>query len=444
MGKRNILWAVAGPLLLASWLYAETTVVTRQVKGIGKTRQEAIRHALAEAVGQVQGVVVKSATAESALVVGNLDVTRQEGKKSIELEGIAARGTDTITLTQAQGLVKTYEVLEEKTTADGHVELLLSVSVYDYASPLKDQKTPIAVSAFETTAPNSVFMTLIVPAEQVSRQFSDALTRQLAASGRFTLLERAYDKAFAKEKAIWKSDDAGLEEKAKLGNVQGAEYLLAGTITRAAIVYRPLTIAATGQNENLLEGHFVAEARLFAAATRQITHTTTVRLKLEHNDVKKLVDKWEAEKVDPDQLREKLFELAARQMVEDILEALYPLRIASVDPLIVDQGAGRVNAGDLYRLTAQDQTIKDPVTGEVLGQTEKAVGVLRIEQVLPRFAYATLVEGEPSAVQVGQICRYVRPVFDQESPAATEGRKAKHTTTPSGGVMMPFDKPRSE
>ena len=46
------------------------TTQTRQVKGIATTREQAIKKALHEAVGQVQGVWVGSGVADSAVGVG--------------------------------------------------------------------------------------------------------------------------------------------------------------------------------------------------------------------------------------------------------------------------------------------------------------------------------------------------------------------------------------
>ena len=43
----------------------------------------------------------------------DIDVTREEVNKSIEMEGISVRSQDSITLTMAEGLVKSYEVVDE-------------------------------------------------------------------------------------------------------------------------------------------------------------------------------------------------------------------------------------------------------------------------------------------------------------------------------------------
>jgi len=428
-------------LVACAGLAQAENAVSREVKGRGATRQLAVKSALYEAVSQVQGVVVSTGLSESGVVVGNLDVTREEARKSIELEGISVRAIDTISLTQAEGLIKSYEVLSETQTADGNYEVTVKALVYDYTSPLAHQKTPLAVADIEVEQTFCTFGNMRFPAAQVSRQFSDTLTGQLNASGRFTLLDRAYAQAFAKEKSLWKSDDTDLLEKSRLGNVQGAEYLLAGRICRAGIALEEKVLSATGQLAAEYDGLFVAEFRLFVAATRQIVYTGQYRLHLETADVKKLVEKWEVEEIDYDELKDRLLEKAARLVVEDMLEQMYPVRVAMAEPnrLILDQGAGRVNPGDIYTLVASAQEIRDPQTNELLGQVETSLAKIEIKQVLPRFSYAAVVEGQAEAVQVGQICRFVRPVFKTETEAAEQGRKTQIPQTPTGGVKLPFD-----
>ncbi len=432
---------------IALWLVCAAAAVggdavERQVKGVGATRTLAVRNALAEAVGQVQGVVVRSGVAESGVFVGNMDVTREEAKKSIELEGISARGVDSITITQAEGLVKSYEVISEQQVSDDVYEVMLKVWVYDYSSPLATQKTPVAVGTFIAEQTACPFGDVVLAGDVVARQFTDVLTGQLVASGKFSMLDRAYAEAFAREKAIWKSEDGGMAEKAKIGNVQGAEYLLVGRLRRVGIYARPRAIPATGQESVTQEGHFVAEARLFVAPTRQIVYTGEYRLRLEDADVRNLVEKWEIEKIDYDELKDRLLELGARRIVEDLLEQLYPVRIAVAQPelLVVDQGAGRVADGDIYTVVGGGAEVRDPQTGELLGQAESQLATVRITQSLPRFAYAQVVDGSAEAIAVGQVCRYVRPKFDLASDAARTGRKDKTEKTPDGGVKLPFDK----
>ncbi|MHC5143662.1 MAG: CsgG/HfaB family protein [Planctomycetota bacterium] len=215
---------------------------TRQVKGVATTREQAIKKALHEAVGQVQGVLVTSGVASSAASVGSIDVTREEVNKSIEMEGISVRSQDSITLTLAA-------------------------------------KLSLAVSPFEVQGKAYVFGDITVSGVELTKQFSQRLTTLLRDSGRFDLLDRDYDKAFQDEMNIIKSGDTDIEQKGRLKQVQGADYLLTGRIRRATIETEQKEIPTTGIRSEEYRGHFVGEVRLLIPATRQVAFSQRRKLR---------------------------------------------------------------------------------------------------------------------------------------------------------------------
>ena len=275
--KKTTVWLfILGTMCTASAVNTQM----RQVKGVATTRDQAIKKALHEAVGQVQGVLVTSGVASSAASVGSIDVTREEVNKSIEMEGISVRSQDSITLTMAEGLVKSYEVVDERKTDDGKYEVTVKVQVYDYQSPLATTKMSLAVSPFEIQGRSHVFGDITVSSPELTKQFSQRLTTLLGDSGRFDLLDRDYDQAFKSEMDIVKSRDTNLEQKSRLKEVQGADYLLTGRIRRAAIETEKKEIPTTGIRSNEYRGYFVGEIRLLVPATRQVAFSHEYRIKV--------------------------------------------------------------------------------------------------------------------------------------------------------------------
>ena len=164
------------------------TAQMRQVKGVATTRQDAVKNALYEAVSQVQGVLVTTGIADSAVGVGVIESTHEAVNKTIEMEGISLRAQHNITLTMAEGLVKSYEVVDEKKTDDGKVEVTVNVWVYDYQSPLANTRFSLAVSPFEAEPARCVFGDIMVSGDEVSRQFSQRLVTLLRDSHRLICL----------------------------------------------------------------------------------------------------------------------------------------------------------------------------------------------------------------------------------------------------------------
>jgi hypothetical protein len=412
----------------------------RQAKGIGATRDQAVKNALYEAVSQVQGVVVTSGLATSSAAVGSVDITREEVNKSIEMEAISVRAVDTISTTLAQGLVKSYSVLEESRTADGKYEVLLEAEVFDYQSPQASKKMTLAVTAFEVQQTLYRFGNIKIPAAELAAQFSQRLTTLLNDSGRFDVLDRAFDYEFAEEKAILTSGDTDLEQKARVRQVLGADYLLSGRIRRASIIPESRLLPSTGIYTEEYEADFVGEVRLLVPNTRQVAFSHEYRINLETAEVKWLSDNWASDERDFDQIKDAFLDLAARQIVEDVLNDLFPVRVAAVrdNEIILDQGGERMLPDAVYEVYAQGEKIVDPQTQEVLGQDESRIAALRTTRVLPKFSYAEIVDGNKSGIEVGQICR-IHPDSLNLHIEVEGGMKSNIQRTPAGGVKLPFD-----
>ncbi len=412
--------------------------VSREVKGVGKTRQQAIKNALYEAVSQVHGVIVTFGTADSEVFVGNVDVQREDVNKSIEMEGISLRAQDTLTVTLAEGLIKSYEVTGEKKLDDDSYEVTIMAQVYDYASPIDTSKISLAVFDFETTQPAYSFGNLILKGEEISTQFTQKLTTMLQSSNRFNLLDRSNDRAFEAEKRLMKSDNTDLKEKSRLGSVIGADYLLTGRIRRATLSVERKMVTATGYPVAEYEARFVAEVRLLVPATRQVAFSNEYRMHLETPEVKKLVDKWETEKVDYDELKDVFFEKAAREIIEELFEQVSPISVAAINDnrVILNQGGQRLKTGDVYGIYIKRQEVIDPDTKESLGVAEKQIATVKIIQTLSKFSYATVMEGSISDVTIGQVCRLIKSDVQNDEGV---GKKSNIERSPSGGVRMPFD-----
>jgi curli biogenesis system outer membrane secretion channel CsgG len=413
---------------------------TRKVKGVATTREQAIKKALHEAVGQVQGVLVTSGVTSSAASVGSIDVTREEVNKSIEMEGISVRSQDSITLTMAEGLVKSYEVVDEGKTDDGKYEVTVDVQVYDYQSPLATTKMALAVSPFEVQEKIHVFGDITVSGAELTKQFSQRMTTLLSNSGRFDLLDRDYDKAFQKEINIIKSSDSALEQKGRLKQVQGADYLLTGRIRRATIETEIKEIPTTGIRSEEYQGHFVGEVRLLVPATRQVAYSHEYRIKLEMPEVKELADEWKQDERDFDQIKDAFIDLAVRRIIEDVLNDLSPVRIALVEGnrIILDQGGERMNPNAEYQVFTEGNEVLDPLTQEVLGRDEQKVASLKVTQILPKFSYAQILDGTVAEIEVGQVCRVLPRSMDLKIEVE-DGMISDIKRTPRGGVKMPFD-----
>ena len=83
---------------------------------------------------------------------------------------------------------------------------------------------------------------------------------------------------------------------------------------------------------------------------------------------------------------------ASSKIGEDILFAIYPLRVEKIldNTLYIGQGGNQLNVGDEYQVFKLGEEIKDTYTGESLGQIEEVIGTAKIINVTSKMSSATL------------------------------------------------------
>ena len=282
------------------------------------------------------------------------------------------------------------------------------------------------------------FINLTMPGDQLADKLSQKITTALTQTNKFAVLDREHIQEYLHEQKVL-FNTAPIEEQARIGQVLGADYMLVGTITEAGLRIKHSTNEAiAGVNFKEYRADFAFDYRVIVASSRQIKFSDSVRLRLETDEVKQLVTKWEPTDLDYKELVDNLVAKAAAEVVNKLSDRLYPPRIASIAAdgnVIIDQGGDRLVTGTLLDVFKADKQITDADTNETIGSTEILIATIRIDKVAPAFAYCSVVSGDASKLAQGLVCR------PKLLPAGEpEGMKSNVERTPQGGVKLPFDK----
>ena len=151
--KKALLFLSVSALVFSPLFAVETATKTVETKGHGVNRDEAINMALKQAVAQVKGVAVSSLDTDFDYRSASADIERTDSGKRVEFDAVGVHTGGSTLRTNMAGLIKTYEVLNEKKLEDGTYEVTLKVTVYDYESPEKTARLKIAVMPIRTLAP---------------------------------------------------------------------------------------------------------------------------------------------------------------------------------------------------------------------------------------------------------------------------------------------------
>ncbi len=425
--------------LVCPQAFSATKTIVREARGRGINRDEAIKNALYQAVAQARGVKVSSGRYEFGHHSAAADIERKETGKVVEFDAVTVQTEGTALRTDIEGLVKTYEVLNEKKLDDNTYEVTLKVWVYDYESPDKTARLKLAVMPIRTLSGFYQFGELKTSSWDISRQLSQKLAMALMGTNKFAVLDREYIQEFVRERDMVLSGDTSLEEKAKIGQALGVDYMLVGTISNAGLEKKVKISPAIGYPISEYEVDFNFEYRLIIGPTRQLKLAEIVDISLETDEVKKLVKEWDPKDLDYKELIDNLVTRVTNEVVETIIDRLYPIRIASIDEngqIIINQGGERILKGLVLDIFTEGKEIIDVDTKESLGKTEILIATIQVDRVMPNISYAKLVKGDLSKITEGLICRHKK----MEARTIQEGLKSNIKTTPEGGVKLPFDR----
>lgn len=378
-----------------------TTSTTKQAQGegYGVTCEQAVGKALADAISRMYGGSLSQST--NFKTKSTKDKNGQNLEKSFNDE--IRRAT--------KGSFDSYEVVSKTQTNDGfNVKVVIkkTATTKKYQAPGLSADNRRSITVFDSTP------------DAAKRGIGSALQQKIISdllqSRKFNVLDRDSSGYYEMEKALIKSGDAASDEVYKLKNVLATDYILLFSIS--GLEGKQKTSNLTGKSKTEIE--VVVDYRVLLFATRQIKFSNTLSMKVNLKDNSLSVNEAALKQI-------------ANRIAGDILNAIYPLKVASVEnnEVIFSQS---LNQGDVYECFALGKAIKDAYTKENTGRVESKTANIEITRTSPKLSYAKITEG---SVKVGDICR---PLIGSNSGNGyTIGRDANYQTQEGGGVNLGFE-----
>jgi TolB-like protein len=308
---------------------------------------------------------------------------------------------------KAGGTIRSYRITSMTPAPEGGfvAQVAVEIEVFRAKGLGNESRRRIAVAPFDG-------------AGALGPQLRDSLLAYLTQTRRFAVVDRANNQAYVSEMALVSSESAAPSERARTGQVIGADYIVTGKLHVVASRTTEQVIDLTGEHvQHTTAGSAVAEFQVIEIATRQIKWAGGISMPSEGNP-----------------------SLIAAHIGEDIVQAIYPMRLIKFDDpqaLVVNEGGLGLHRGQRLRAMLLGEALVDPYTHESLGQTEQEIGVIEISEVQPKVSYARLVSGRlPGANQEVVL----RALTQSPTPAQRRPRSSPANMAPAGGVRLPFDR----
>ena len=406
---------------------AQTRVVKRDVTGTGLNEQEAVLNALQEATFQICGVRIESKMETGSLLIEDDNRTTMVEKvnRQIKVRGknpnCGFDGYDVLSVgrdgSEARASVRVrYSVYQ----VPGQPMKRRRISVIDF--PMDEVHLyGVGGGRQQRSDGRKVREGIDVDIRLVrnlQESFRSKMEELLTQGRRFGVLDRKRSDVYDAERRLLQSSDVSVQERARLGKVLGADYMLYGTVHRVLVEDRSGSIRLTGERINQVYGTADVRFTVLAVATRQVKWSSSMT-------VEKTLG---AGSFRPEEFAHALFDDVAARVVDELTENIYPPKVTKVlgrEQFVVNRGGNTVEPGDIFEVFALGDWVTDPDTGEKLDRIETSVGIARIMSVKPKYSLAQLIS-ETAKLSKGMVLRRRR---------VEDGGMDR--VTPSGGNNRP-------
>ncbi len=247
---------------------------------------------------------------------------------------------------------------------------------------------------------------------QAGRAAQDMMVTELVGTGAYRVIEREQLKALMAEKNLSLSGDIDPKTAVQAGKLLGVEYLIVGAVTELALADRnvstPGFLRMPSVNVRSQKMDAALDARAISTKTGEIVWADSGKESTTDSSVfvsgagGGVQDRSKLDRVLRPCVKKLAASLARKELPTSGLGGAGDAsgiagKIAKADGgtiyLNVGSEAG-VKEGDEFDIYRVGEVIKDPDTGEVLGQNETRVGRIRVDAVRgPRLSTAVVLDG---------------------------------------------------
>ncbi|AKU23530.1 CsgG/HfaB family protein [Massilia sp. MB5] len=389
--------APAGPNLTQTPDVGKVEQVATTAIGSGMSPGAAVNDALKTAIMQVNGTTVDATSANINVLKQVTETLDAEVTDGVDTAKLAATATTTMQgqafidqiVTQSKGAVSSFKVVKLTPPANkgGMFQVEIEAKIAKFKAPADSGKIKIVVAPLRSDKASFNIGGRNVPAQEVLSAIRQQIIDSLSQTGRFTVLDRQFEGELQNELNMIESGQTANTDFAKLGQALSADLVWVGVVNELAYNRNARKLQTSDRELVSYAGAWSVSQRMINLATRQILQSTTLRgeppaiapttLGTSFNEAGLLKD-MQAEIV--------------KKATDAILLRTFPISIVERDGnnVVLSQGGSAVTENGRYRVYLQGKEIKDPQTGQSLGNMESQCCEVVINRVTPNLSYGTL------------------------------------------------------
>ena len=355
---------------MANVKYVEVTA-----KGHGSNYSEAVNNALSNAIAKVNG---KSIETNATLKKISKSIKTNAGK-----EFFSSKEFEKTIKDSTKGFVLTFKILNELKSEEGVVQIQIQAKIGKYKIKKLAERKRIAVLPIYFNKTQYQILSNKILASKIDWMLTQNLVSYFVQTRKFTVLDREYMRAIEGEKSIILKGETPIEETVKLGQKLFSDYIFIGNLEKFVVEEKEVKLKTSNKKIRSIKGIIEFNYRIIDVATSQIMYSN------DHRGVYDLNQFTSSTSIESEIIR-----LTSLEVGEDILYAIYPLRIEKIDGDIafIGQGGMQLKENDEYLIYELGDKIIDSYTKEIIGKTEKKVGKLIIKDVGAKISSGEIIE----------------------------------------------------
>lgn len=353
-----------------STLKAEVKYITLNVSASGNTEEMAINNALIESLSQVNGSKI-----EGSVTIKEFENVKQSNSSQ---DYFYSENYSKDISKFTKGIIENYQIIDSDNGNFGEWNVEVSVTIAKYALSNQTKRKRIAVLPFRITDTRSLeVQNKKIDKRRVLGLLNQSLVTYFTQTRKFFVADRDFVDELYIERDFLKNEDVPLAEISKLGNDLGVDLILVGAIEDFNTKSIKKKFESLNKTFVSTKGIVEISYRVIDVATRQIKYAN---LYLSDSGTDNI-------NADTQMILDAVSEIG-----NDILFAIYPLRVEKIEGEIIylGQGGTQINVGDKFGVFRLGDEINDSYTGESLGQIEERIGTAIITSRTSKISSAKL------------------------------------------------------
>lgn len=441
--------APAGPNLTHVPDVGKVEQVDASASGTGMTPGAAVNVALKSAIQQVNGTTVDASSANLntfSQVTANLDVETSDGNDSLKATATVqgSHFAEQI-ITQSKGVVSSFKVVKMTPPASkgGLFSVEIAAKIAKFKAPADSGKIKIVVAPLRSERSSFVIGGRTVPAAEVLGSLRQQIIDTLSQSGRFTVLDRQFEGELQNELDMISSGKTVNTDFAKMGQALSADLIWVGVVNDLGYDKHVRKLQTSDRELVSYSGGWSVSQRMINLATRQILQSATLQ-----GSAPSVAPTTMGSGVDEAATLRNMQADIVKRSAEAILLQTFPISVVERDGMsvVLSQGGNAVVERGRYKIYLQGKEIKDPQTGQSLGNMESVCCEVVINRVTPNLSYGTLenvsakLDGvKPGALQLREAVQAkaivdtpaAQPTPAADKPKASERKAASPKAAPA-------------